>query len=94
MKIVVRQLVKYDDDGYATGEEGMRISFDDKIVFETWDENWFRINEPAEVILEMLGHVFTWESEHPEEGNEDYPDYLHDINGNLYDIDDFPGHRD
>jgi hypothetical protein len=94
MKIVVRQLVKYDDAGYSTEEEGMRISFDDKIVFETWEKDWFMKNEPAEVILEMLGHVFTWESEYPEEKESEYPDYLHGIDGNPYDIDDFPGHRD
>ena len=92
MKIVARQMVKFNDTGNDT--EGLRISIDDKIVFEKWDEKYIRHNDiVAEIILEILGHVFIWESDYPEEKDEENPDYLHDINGNLYDIDDFPGHR-
>lgn len=85
-------MVKFNDTGNDT--EGLRISIDDKIVFEKWDEKYIRHNDiVAEIILEILGHVFIWESDYPEEKDEENPDYLHDINGNLYDIDDFPGHR-
>ena len=98
MKIVARQIVKFNDT--ENDIEGLRILFDDKIVFEQWDEHHIGggsiIHDDfvTEIILEMLGHKFTRESDYPEEGVEDYADYLHDIDGNPYDIDDFPGHRD
>ena len=88
MKILIEYLCEENE---TTVREGVRVSFDEKVVIDEWEGKNLNTDVLLEQMMTLLGH--TVELKHAEAY--DYFDFCDDCETNFsqYDGDDIIGHR-